>query len=99
MTITVHSHGKWVVLSREGADVLRHAVPRRNKFFREELRLFREEITSWLCGELCDQLIVYKPSNLSFYRRAVLHAIVMATRRSDGLVLITTFEESAHVIR
>lgn len=99
MTITVHSHGKWVVLSREGADVLRYEVPRRNKFFKEELRLFREEITSWLCGELCDQLIVYKPSNLSFYRRAILHAIVTATRRSDGLVLITTFEESAHVTR
>ena len=99
MTITVHSQGKWVVLSREGAEDLRHEVPRKNKFFKEELRIFREEIVSWMHGELCDNLIVYKPINQSFYRRAVLYAIIKATRRSDSLVLITTYEERAHVIR
>ena len=51
MTVTVHSHGKWVVLSRDGVDNLWHEVPRKNKFFKEELRLFREEIVSWLRGE------------------------------------------------
>ena len=43
MTVTVHSHGKWVVLSRDGADNLRHEVPRKNKFFKEELRLFERK--------------------------------------------------------
>lgn len=99
MTITVHSHGKWVVLSRDGVDNLRHAVPRKNKFFKEELRLFREDVVSWLRGEQCDHLIVYKPKRLSFYRKAILFAVVQATRRPDRLCLITTYEESANVTR
>lgn len=99
MTITVHSQGKWVVLSREGVDNLRHMVPKKNEFFKEELRLFREDIVSWLRGEQCDHLIVYKPMKLSFYRRAILFAVVQATRRSDSLCLITTYKESANVTR
>ena len=99
MTVTVHSHGKWVTLSRDDVDNLRHEVPRKNKFFKEELRLFREEIVSWLRGERCDHLIVYKPMRISFYRKAVLFAVVKATRRSDCLCLITTYEESANVTR
>lgn len=99
MTISVHSHGKWIVLSRPEATDLRHEVPRKNKYFKEELRLFREEVIMWLCGGQCDHLIVYKPKNMSFYRRATYHAIVVATRRKDGLALITTYEESAHVTR
>lgn len=99
MTVTVHSHGKWVVLSREGADNLKHEVPRKNKYFKEELRLLREEIAAWLCGNPCDHLIAYKPKNMSFYRRAIYYAIIVATRRRDGLILITTYEESAHVTR
>lgn len=99
MTITVHSHGKWVVLSHPGACDLKHEVPRRSKFFKEELRLFREEIVTWMCGNTCDHLIIHRPSNLSFYRKALYFAVVVATRRKDGLALITTYEESAHVTR
>ena len=58
-----------------------------------------EEIVSWLRGEQCDHLIVYKPMRMSFYRKAVLFAVVKATRRSDCLCLITTYEESANVTR
>ena len=88
MTITVHSHGKWVVLSRPGACDLKHEVPKKSKFFKEELRLFREEIVAWMCGNICDHL-----------RKALYFAVVVATRRKDGLALITTYEESAHVTR
>lgn len=99
MTITVHSYGKWVVLSREGADDLRHEVPRKNKFFKEELRLLREEIVAWSCGKACDHLVVYKPRNMSFYRGAIYHAVLIATRQKGNLALITTYEESTHVTR
>ena len=50
-------------------------------------------------GMRCQERIVYKPMRMSFYRKAVLFAVVKATRRSDCLCLITTYEESANVTR
>lgn len=99
MTITVHSAHKWVSISRDGAEDLRHEVPRKNKFFKEELRLLREEMTAWLRGEICDCLVLYKPRELSFYRRAIYHAIVRVVQETAGVVLITTYVEEQSVIR
>jgi hypothetical protein len=99
VVITVHSEGKWIVLTRKNAPALKHEVPKKNKFFMEELRLYREEIFLWICGGLCEELIVYMPSYMSFYRRALYNAIVKATGRRDKLVLIITLREETATIR
>ena len=51
MTVTVHSSGSKIVLAREGVAPLVHVVPRKPKFFKEELRCYKEEICAWLCGK------------------------------------------------
>ena len=99
MTITVHSSGSKMILTREGAAPLIHTVPRRNKFFKEELKGFREDIRRWMCGEDCDVLITYKPSQLSFYRRVLYQAVVTATQRVDKLVYLISYEEKAPTVR
>lgn len=99
MTVIVRSRGKYILLYGDHLPTLRHEVPRKNKFFKEELRLFREELVSWMCNKSCDELEVYKPPAMSFYRRALYHAIFKALQRRDGLVLIKTYKEESHVIR
>lgn len=99
MTVTVHSSGSKIVLAREGVAPLVHVVPRKPKFFKEELRCYKEEICAWLCGKKCDVLIVYKPARLSFYRRALYQAIVAATQREDKLVLLITCIEEEPIVR
>ena len=99
MTVVVHSNHKWVTLSTVGSEDLVHEVPRKTKFFKEELRSYRAEISAWLCGRDIDVLEVYIPEHWSFYRRWLYNAIVYTTRRKDGLVLIKVYKESSHVIR
>jgi hypothetical protein len=99
MIVIVHSSGKWIIFSRNGASTLKYEIPNRTKFLKEELRIFRETVTAWLGGKICDQLIAYKPVEMSFYRRVFYQAVLKAIRRKDGLVLLTTYRENAKVIR
>lgn len=75
-----------------------HTVPRRNKYFKEELRAYREDIRGWLHGDTCDAIDVYEPSRLSFYRKVLMSEAVKALR-SSTLPLITIYADDAKVIR
>lgn len=99
MTVTVHSRGKWIILSRSRAVDLIHEVPRRNPFFKEELRGYRAEICEWLGDKTCDVLVVYRPPSLSFYRAALYRAVVRATRPRRGIARIIIYTETEEVIR
>lgn len=98
MTVTIRSAGKWLTLSREGVEDLVHEVPRKNKFFKEELRQYREEIRCWLRGEECGAIDAFIPLKLSFYRRILMREAVKVLQGS-GLPLITTYSDNTTVIR
>lgn len=96
MDILIRTEGRVLVLSADGHPLLRHRIPRRNKYFKEELRLFRTELKDWCLGERVEHLHFVLPTNITFYHRVLNHAIIRATQQRGYTYLITSEKESAN---
>lgn len=77
--------------------VIKHHIPKKNKYFKEELRRFREEIQNWLMGQQVDEIIFIFQSGMTFHHRVLYQNIVRATFRNDGLVLLHILTEEEEV--
>lgn len=99
MTLKVYSQKREIfVESDELPTCIKHHVPKRNKYFKEELRRFRQEIRDWLCGKQVDVIYFHNPPYMSFHHKVLYQAVVGATFRQDKLVmLITILEEEEDV--
>lgn len=77
--------------------VIKHHIPKKNKYFKEELRRFRKEIQDWLMGRTVDEIYFVFQSDMTFYHRVLYQNIVRATFRTDGLVLLHIITEEEEV--
>lgn len=93
MIIEVRVQRRTLVLTADKREPIHHKIPRKNKFFKEELRQFREEITAWLMGERVEELHFVFPEHLTFYHRQLNLAILRATQVRGYTYLITTTTE------
>lgn len=89
MNLKVYTERRDIYIeSDELRTVIKHHIPKRNKYFKEELRRFRKEIRDWLMGSEVDEITFVYVDNMSFYHRTLYTAVVQATYRREGLVLL-----------
>lgn len=92
MNLTVYTSKRYIyILSPNRPTVIRHKIPKRNRYFKEELRGYIEDIRGWLCGQLVEEIDMYFPNSMSWYHQALYQAILRATKRPDKLVLVRAY--------
>lgn len=94
MRLKVYTEGREIYIESDTHDTcIKHHIPKKNKYFKEELRQYREEIQRWLRGKLVDEIEFVFPDTMTFYHRVLYQTIVRATFRPDGLVMLYITEE------
>lgn len=94
MILRVYTEGRNIFIEcPELPTVIKHRIPKFNKYFKEELKRFREEIKNWLLGKVVDEIYFEYQPNMSFHHRVLYQNIARATFRDDGLVLLHIITE------
>ena len=94
MTLTIRTVGRIVHVEVDGVHKWQHKIPRRSRYFKEELRQVRESVHACLLGQDPDIIDLYAQSEMTWYHEAIYHAILRACRRSDKqLSMINVYRE------
>lgn len=89
MTLFVHTEGRNLFIESDTIKTcISHRIPKRNKYFKEELRMFRKEIQTWLCGSSVDEIRFDMYHDMTFYHSALYQAVLQATFPPNGLALV-----------
>lgn len=89
MTLFVYTERRNIFIeSDERPTVIKHHIPKRNPYFKEELKRFIKEIQGWLLGEEVDVIQFVMQREMTFHHRALYSAIIRASFRTDGLCLL-----------
>lgn len=98
MTLHVYTVKREIYIeSEERKTCIKHHIPKRNKYFKEELRRFRAEIRNWLTGAKVDEILFEFPNEMTFHHKALYQAVVGATFRDDKLVTLIVVKEEEDV--
>lgn len=89
MNLRVYTERRNIYIeSDEIRTCIKHHIPKRNKYFKEELRRFRAEIREWLMGREVDEIAFVMQPRMTFYHVQLYRAIIAATRTREQLVLL-----------
>lgn len=77
--------------------IIKHRIPKYNKYLKEELRRFVEEVSGWLTGAQVDEIEFYYQDFMTLPHMSLYTAVLRACRRKDGVVLVTAYKDTEEV--